>query len=194
MLIGVTGNTGTGKTVVSELYKKWGARVISCDELGWSVLLEPHIIEQIKENFEETVEGGKVNRKKLGTIVFADKKELEKLNEIVHPELLKKLKKEIKLSKKGVVVVDGALIFEWGIEDWFDYIILLTSALEDKRKRLKSLGLSDKIIEGRLNSQSDSRAFIKYSDFIIENDGNQESLKNNAKWVWDKITRGKRIT
>jgi dephospho-CoA kinase len=194
MIIGVTGNTGTGKTVVSEFYKKWGAKVISCDELGWSVLQKPHIIEQIKGNFEEVVEGGKVKREKLGAIVFADESKLEKLNKIVHPELLKKLKNEIKSSKKKVVVVDGALIFEWGIENWFDYIILLTSTLEDKRKRLKRQGLTEKIIDGRLNSQGDSSSFIKYSDFIIENDGDQESLKNNAKWIWDKITRGKRIT
>ena len=88
---------------------------------------------------------------------------------------------------------DGALIFEWGIENWFDYIILLTSTLEDKKKRLKSQGLSDGIIEGRLNAQGDSSAFVQYSDFIIENEGDQESLKNNAKWVWDKITIGKRF-
>lgn len=192
MLIGVTGNTGTGKTVISELYKELGARVISCDELGWEVLKEPHIIEQIKENFEEAVEGGKVNREKLGAVVFDNKKKLEELNNIVHPELLKKLKKEIKLPKEKIVVVDGALIFEWEIENWFDYIVLLTSTLEDKRKRLKSQGLSEEIITGRLNSQGDSSLYIKYSDFVIENDGTPESLKNNAKWVWDKITRGKR--
>jgi len=192
MLIGVTGNTGTGKTVISELYKELGARVISCDELGWEVLKEPHIIEQIKENFEEAVEGGKVNREKLGAVVFDNKKKLEELNNIVHPELLKKLKKEIKLPKEKIVVVDGALIFEWGIENWFDYIVLLTSTLEDKRKRLKSQGLSEEIITGRLNSQGDSSLYIKCSDFVIENDGTPESLKNNAKWVWDKITRGKR--
>ncbi len=192
MLIGVTGNTGTGKTVISELYKELGAHLISCDELGWQVLKEPHIIEQIKENFEEAIENGKVKRKKLGAIVFNNKNKLEKLNEIVHPELLKKLKKEIKLPKEKIVVVDGALIFEWGIENWFDYIVLLTSTLEDKRTRLESQGLSEEIINGRLNAQCDSNAFVKYSDFIIENDGNPESLKNNAKWVWDKIARGKR--
>jgi len=192
MLIGVTGNTGTGKSIISELFKDLGAYLISCDKLGWEVLKESYIIEKIKEEFEEVVEEGTVNKEKLGDIVFNDKDKLKILNEIVHPELLKKLKNSIESSKEKIVVVNGALIFEWQIEHWFNYIILLTSTLEDKKKRLKAKGLSEEIINGRLNSQGDSNRFVKFSDFIIENDGDLESLKNNAKWVWDKITRGKR--
>jgi len=189
MLIGVTGNTGTGKSIICELYKELGAHFISCDELGWEVLKESYIIEKIKEEFEEVVEEGTVNKEKLGDIVFNDKDKLKILNETVHPELLKKLKISIESSKEKTIVVDGALIFEWRIETWFDYIILLTSTLEDKKKRLKVEGLSEEIINGRLNSQGDSNRFVKFSDFIIENDGDLESLKNNAKWIWDKVTK-----
>jgi len=187
MVIGVTGNTGTGKTVICELFKEWGARLISCDALGWEVLKEPHIIKKIKEIFKEVIEEGKVNREKLGAIVFGSKDKLKTFNEIIHPELLKKLKGTIEWSNEKIVVVDGALIFEWRIENWFDYIILLISTLEDKKKRLKEKGLSEEIIKGRLSSQEDSNKFVKFSDFIIENDGDLESLKNNAKWVWDKL-------
>lgn len=190
MVIGVTGNTGTGKTEVCNLFEKWGAYLISCDELGWEVLKEPHIIKQIKEKFEEAIEKGRVNREKLGAIVFDDRDKLKTFNEIVHTELLKKLKAAIESSSEKIVVVDGALIFEWRIENWFDYIILLISTLEDKKKRLKANGLSEEIIKGRLNSQGDSDKFIKYSDFIIENDGDLKSLKNNAKWIWNKLTKG----
>jgi len=189
MLIGVTGNSGTGKSIICELYKELGAHFISCDELGWEVLKESYIIEKIKEEFEEVVEEGTVNKEKLGDIVFNDKDKLKILNEIVHPELLKKLKISIESPKEKIIVVDGALIFEWRIETWFDYIILLTSTLEDKKKRLKAEGLSEEIINGRLNSQGDSNRFVKFSDFIIENDGDLESLKNNAKWIWDKVTK-----
>jgi len=189
MLIGVTGNSGTGKSIICELFKDLGAYLISCDELGWEVLKESYIIEKIKEEFKEVVEEGTVNKEKLGDIVFNDKDKLKILNKIVHPELLKKLKISIETSKERIVVVDGALIFEWRIETWFDYIILLTSTLEDKKKRLKAEGLSEEIINGRLNSQGDSNRFVKFSDFIIENDGDLESLKNNAKWIWDKVTK-----
>ncbi len=189
MLIGVTGNSGTGKSIICELFKDLGAYLISCDELGWEVLKESYIIEKIKEEFKEVVEEGTVNKEKLGDIVFNDKDKLKILNKIVHPELLKKLKISIETSKERIVVVDGALIFEWRIETWFDYIILLTSTLEDKKKRLKAEGLNEEIINGRLNSQGDSNRFVKFSDFIIENDGDLESLKNNAKWIWDKVTK-----
>ena len=192
MVIGVTGNTGTGKTVICKLFKEWGAHLISCDEVGWDVLKEPHIIKQIKENFKEVIEDGKVNREELGTIVFDSKDKLKTFNEIAHPELLKRLKKSIESSSEKIIVVDGALIFEWRIENWFDYIILLTSLLEDKKKRLKAKGLSEEIIMGRLNSQGDSDKFVRFSDFIIENDGDLESLKNNAEWVWDKLVKSRR--
>jgi dephospho-CoA kinase len=189
MIIGVTGNTGTGKTVICNLFEKWGARVISCDELGWQTLKEPHIVRQIKDRFEEAVDGGRVDREKLGNIVFRDRDKLKAFNEIVHPDLLKRLHAAVKASNKQIIVVDGALIFEWKIENWFDYIVLLISTVEDKKKRLKDKGIGEEKIRGRLDSQGDSSHFVKYSDFVIENDGDLESLKNNAKWVWDKITK-----
>ncbi len=192
MVVGVTGNTGTGKTVICELFKELGAHLISCDELGWQVLKDPNIIKQIKDKFKEAIEDGKVNREKLGIIVFGNQDILKTFNEIVHPELLKKLKVAIESSVKKTVVVDGALIFEWRIENWFEYVILLISSLEDKKKRLKAKGLSEATIKGRLDSQADSTRFVKYSDFIIENDGDLESLKNNAKWIWEKLVKGKK--
>jgi dephospho-CoA kinase len=189
MVIGVTGNTGTGKTLICKLFEEKGAHLISCDELGWEALKESHIIKQIEENFKKVIENGKVNRAKLGAIVFGNKDKLKTFNEIIKPKLLKKLKGTIESSHEKIVVVDGALIFEWRIENWFDYIILLISTLEDKKKRLRAKGLSEEIIMGRLNSQGDSDKFVKFADFIIENDGDLESLKNNAEWVWDKLVK-----
>jgi dephospho-CoA kinase len=192
MVIGVTGNTGTGKSEICKLFKEWGAYLISCDELGWEILEEPSIIERIKSKFEGVVEKGAVKKEKLSSLVFSNRDYLKQLNEIVHPELLKKLKTSIEKSREKTIVVDAALIFEWKIENWFDFIILLTSSFADKKKRLKAKGLSEEIIEGRLISQKDSNLFVKFSDFIIENDGDLASLKVNARWVWDKIATKKK--
>ncbi len=192
MVIGVTGNTGTGKSEICKLFKEWGAYLISCDELGWEILKEPLIVEKIKSKFEGVVEKGAANKGKLASIVFGDRDKLKQFNGIVHPELLERLKTTIKKSREKIIVVDAALIFEWKIENWFDFIVLLTSTLEDKHRRLKAEGISEEIINGRLNSQEDSNRFIKFSDFIIENDGDLKSLKVNARWVWDKIVTKKK--
>jgi dephospho-CoA kinase len=192
MTIGVTGNTGTGKSEICKLFKEWGAYLISCDELGWEVLKEPSIIKKIKDKFEEVVENGVVNKEKLSSIVFRDPEKLKQFNELSHPELLKKLKTSIRTSREKIIVVDAALIFEWRIENWFDFIILLTSPLIEKHKRLKAKGWPEEIIEGRLHSQGDSNNFIKFSDFIIENDGDLESLKANARWIWERIVKKKK--
>jgi dephospho-CoA kinase len=192
MVIGVTGNTGTGKSEICKLFKEWGAYLISCDELGWEILKEPLIVEKIKSKFEGVVEKGAANKGKLASIVFGNRDKIKQFNGIVHPELLERLKTTIKKSREKIIVVDAALIFEWKIENWFDFIVLLTSTLEDKHRRLKAEGISEEIINGRLNSQEDSNRFIKFSDFIIENDGDLKSLKVNARWVWDKIVTKKK--
>jgi dephospho-CoA kinase len=192
MVIGVTGNTGTGKSEICKLFKEWGATLISCDELGWEILKEPLIIDKIKDKFEGVIEKVTVNKEKLASVVFNNPDKLKQLNEIVHPELLKRLKTSIEKTREKIIVVDAALIFEWKIENWFDFIILLTSTPEDKHRRLKKQGIPEEIINGRLNSQGNSNHFIKFSDFIIENDGNLESLKVNARWVWDKIVTKKK--
>lgn len=191
MVIGVTGNTGTGKSLTCEFFEEWGARLISCDEIGKEVLKEPHIIKKIEEEFEETVERGEVNSEKLGSIVFTDRNKLAKLNKIVHPELLKRLKSNIENSNAEILVVDAALIFEWEIENWFDFIILVISSREIKFKRLKEQGISDAIIKGRLESQSNSKKLLEYADFVIENEGNIESLKKKAKKIWNHIKKSK---
>ncbi|MEO0292877.1 MAG: dephospho-CoA kinase [candidate division WOR-3 bacterium] len=193
MIIGITGNTGVGKTEVSKFFKNWGATIISCDEIGWEVLKESFVVEKIKSKFEGvTTEDGKINREKLASIVFKDKKKLQELNKIVHPELLRRLKEAIEKERNKIIVVDAALIFEWKIKDWFDFIILVISTTKNKYKRLLAQGIEKGIIKGRLNSQLESRFLTKLSDFVIENNGTLKELEKKAREVWNKILEKKK--
>ena len=90
-----------------------------------------------------------LNRRKLGEIAFASKKSKDLLNRIVHPYLLRELRKRINnLRRKGdedVVVIDAALIVEWGLQKELDYLVFVQSKREDKIKRLqKQKGYSEK--------------------------------------------------
>lgn len=188
MVIGITGNTGSGKTLIAGFFEEWGGFVISVDRFGWEVLENSNIKERLKEAFgDRIIRGERVDRKSLGEIVFKDKEKLQQLNKIVHPVLLKMLKEVIDKSDKDIITVDAALIFEWGIEDWFDYIVLIDSKPSIIGSRLKRLGVSEEIIKGRIKSQMDLKKARKKADFIIENNGSVEDVRKEARNVWERM-------
>jgi dephospho-CoA kinase len=125
---------------------------------------------------------GTLNRRDLGRIVFGDPKALKKLNDIVHPYLLKLLKAKIdKYRKSGkIVVVDAALIFEWGIEKWFDFILVVTSNRINRIKRMTKSGLTRKEAEERIRSQIPQREKARRADFIIVNDDSKKALRSKV--------------
>lgn len=190
MVIGLTGNIGTGKSLVAKFFKKWGAFIVSGDQIGWEVLKSSDIKEKLRNTFgEKVIKDNDVDRERLGSIVFKDTNKLRKLNKIVHPVLLKKLKESISKSDRDIIVIDAALVFEWNIKDWFDYTILIISELSNIKSRLKKLGISDEIINGTLKSQMNPEKAKIYTDFIIVNNGSKKELREKAQKVWDEILR-----
>ncbi len=188
MIIGITGNTGTGKSLIADFFGEWGGFVISADSIGWTVLQNRDIIRKIKEVFgNEIIRDEEVDRKRLGDIVFKDIEKLQQLNEIVHPVLLKMLKEAIGKIDKDIVIVDAALIYEWAIKDWFDYTILAVSRPHFIKSRLKRLGISGETINGKLKSQMNPEEAKKYADFIIENNGSIKELRKESRKVWERI-------
>lgn len=189
ILIGLTGNIASGKSSIGKLLKENGIAVIEADRIGWKILERERIKKEIQDAFEEINKEGKIDRKKLGNVVFSDRRKLEKLNAIVHPPLLQKLREEIEKRKDNIIVVNAALIFEWGIEKWFDKIILVTAEKENRIDRLLKNNLSRKEANQRINSQMNEREKVKKSDIIIENNGTLKELKGKTLNVIQKISR-----
>lgn len=180
ILIGLTGNIASGKSSVGKLLKENGLPVIEADRIGWEILERKEIIQEILDVFGNILKDGKVDRKKLGNIVFSNKRKLKIFNALVHPPLLQKLKREIDKRSGKVIVVNAALIFEWEIEHWFDKIILVTAEKKKRIDRLLKNNLTRKEAIQRINSQMDEKEKIKKSDFIIENNGTFEELKKKT--------------
>ncbi len=176
-LIGLTGNIASGKSSVGKLLKENGLPVIEADRIGWEILERKEIIQEILDVFGNILKDGKVDRKKLGNIVFSNKRKLRIFNAIVQSPLLQKLKREIEKRNGTIIVVNAALIFEWEIEHWFDKIILVTSEKKKRIDRLLKNNLTRKEAIQRINSQIDEKEKIKKSDFIIENNGTKTQLK-----------------
>ncbi len=195
LLIGVTGGIACGKTEVSQVFRKRGATVLSGDKIG------KEVVEKNKRAFKELVENfGKeilnknqsLNSRKLGESAFASQESKEKLNKIVHPFLLKELRKIIerfrKKRYKGVVVIDAALIVEWGLQDELDYLIFVESKRKERIKRLQEKkGYSRKEAQDRIKSQLPEITKRRLADFVIRNDRDLVKLREKAYRVWEKI-------
>jgi len=195
-VVGLTGCPGAGKSVVAEIFGKLGAEVVSGDELGKEVVEKSaNMRYALSEEFGKDIldEDGNLRRRELGKIAFSSKSNLEKLNRLVHPQLLLELQRMIEEHRstlpKGLMIVDAALIFEWGIADWFDKTMTVYADYWLRLKRLKSLGLSDKEAADRTESQIDQDEKIKRADYTIENNGLMKLLNPQIEKLMDRLLR-----
>ena len=196
VLIGLTGGPGVGKTEVAKIISKKNAVVISADKIGHELLKDNERIERrvIKLLGDHILDDRKnLDRKKIGGIVFADEEMMASYNAIIHPELLKCLKNELdkssKYSRKLMVVVDAALIFEWQIANWFDFILAVTAKRELRLNRIRRNGFSLSRAKKRVASQLPQRLKIGLADYVIENNSNRSILTRNIDKFIEAIKR-----
>jgi dephospho-CoA kinase len=189
IVVGLTGNIASGKSSVGTILAEHGFSVIEADRIGWKLLNDPDVAEEILLAFGNVRKNGGIDRKKLGDIVFANSKNLKTLNSIMHPPLLKELKNQIEKSQADITVVNAALIFEWGIEQWFDTIVLVTCSRDKKLERLAAKGLTREQALQRLRSQIPEAKKAPRSDFTIENNGTLEELREKTLEVIVQIKK-----
>lgn len=190
-LIGITGSIGSGKSTVANFFKELGATLIDADEIAHTVIQKPEVITKIANTFgKDTLDSkGKINRKKLGSLVFADPHNLNKLNQIMKDPILLEFQATLKSQSNPIVAVDAPLLFEYGLKDLFDYIVVVSAPTEISIERfVKRTGypveLARKIIEfGQI--QIDEKK--KNADFVIENISTIEELRQKTFNVWQKI-------
>lgn len=178
-VIGITGGVGAGKTQILEyLNNKYGATICQTDAVAKKLQKKGgECYAPIVEHFGEDIlnEKGELDRKKLSDLVFSDQKELEVLNQIVHPavreEVLRKIKSEER-KNTNLFIVESALLIEEHYEEFCDelwYIYVEDSA---RRNRLYySRGYDNKKIDEIIAAQLPKETFLKHCDRVIDNSG-----------------------
>lgn len=179
-IIGLMGNSGSGKSTVAEYLREKGAEIVDADEISHQLceLGQPGLV-AIKKAFEPYYfnDDGSLNRKRLGRLVFADPNQLEKLESILHPLIKKRLEQEIKKAKSDIVIVDCALLTKVGLHNDVDEVWLVMSDVDHKISRIMQRdGISVEDAVNRLKSQEEEVSLTRYADRVIHNNGTQEEV------------------
>ena len=180
ILIGITGNIGSGKTTFCNLLEEKGFKVIYADEIAQQQLNQPDTLKTlIKRWGKGIVKNGQPQRDKIAEIVFNNKSELDFLNSIVHPKTLSALQQIVDNSTEKYLFFEIPLLFEAGLELCFDYIILIRAPREVRINRLLQKGKETREqIEARINAQIDDQDKIPLCDLVIDNSKDLTELNN----------------
>ena len=188
-VLGVTGNIACGKSTVAGMFKTKNCLLIDVDELAHGLFsIGSCVYGKIKKYFGQKIikNNSCVDRDKLAKIVFANPAALAKLNRIVHPELIRQIKRRIRNSNKRIIILDAALIVEAGLVGMVDKLVVVTAKSQQQILRSqKSLGLAKKQVILRMKSQISQEAKSHFADFIIDN---SSQLSKTQKQV-SKIRR-----
>ena len=183
IVIGITGRTGSGKSHACGWIKKNINNVehIDCDAIGHNVLEINEIKEALLAIFGKNIEeNGKINRSKLGKIVFNNKEKLLALNELVHPKICDIVTDTIKKTSKTTIIIEGALIHQVGLEDACNHTICIdspTSAILDRRP--------DKEII--LTKQPKANDYINMCNHTIKNNTSIELFEEKINALFDRL-------
>ena len=183
-IIGMTGNSGSGKSTVSKMISKnYEAKIIDADKIAKEMTTNNgEYLQAIRQAFgEDVIENNELDRKKLADIVFSNKTEKEKLDSLTFEYVVKEIKKELEVNQKldyKYIILDVPLLFESKLDKLCDYTIGVIAPKTEKIKRIcKRDNLSEEKALQRLSNQPNDEFFIQRCDFIIENISNAKTVE-----------------
>ncbi|MEI8388902.1 MAG: dephospho-CoA kinase [bacterium] len=192
--LAITGNIAAGKTLIESLLHELGVITIDTDEIVHELLSsDKEIIDKVNNLFDNEVKDkeGKINRKKVGDIVFNDKTKLEKLEKILHPEVKKVVDKFFQENEKEkILAVSVPQLYETGWEVYFDCVLLVIADYKIRKERLLLRNnLSEDAAQKRLAAQIPQEEKIRKADFVINNSEDIENTRLQLKKVLVRLTK-----
>lgn len=187
LIVGITGGIGAGKTVVCKMLARRGFKVYYSDLIAKKLYLtDKKLVRDIIKIFGKDLLNykGKINLSKLREKIFANRKNYQKINKIVHPVVINYLKNEARKSKFDIIIIESALLFESGFNKELDKIVTVYST---KRNRVGRLMLRDESSKNEINHlmkfQMDEKKKMSMSDFVLINNKSPDDLKIQVEFL-----------
>lgn len=187
MIIGITGKSGTGKSsICEELEKRKGFFIVDADKIVKELQsTQSEYLQQIIELFgEDIIKDGALDRKKLANIIFNDKEEKKKIDEVTFKHIGFEILKKINENEERDIVIDAPLLIEAGYNEFCDLVFYIKTDEKSQIERIcKRDNIDEKAAKTRLSAQNDEEYSVKYADYVVVND----NLDNAVTEIIDRI-------
>lgn len=206
MRVGLTGNIGSGKSSAARLLAARGAVVIDADDLARQAANVPDVLLAVERDLgPELIDlsepvAPRLDRAATARLVFADPQALAKLNAIIHPWVRRRsaeLEALAALSQPPpeVIVHDIPLLYENGLAELFDAVIVVNAPLAERVARVvKRSGLSEAEVIRRDAAQMPLKLKVQRADLVIDNAGGEAALEQEVARVWAELSARRRAT
>ncbi len=192
LIIGLTGNIGTGKTTVLQMMAARGALTIDADDVAHEVIqpgqpAHAHVVAAFGAGILDA--NGLIDRKRLGQIVFGDADKLARLEYLIHPAIIARINAMTDAATEPVVVVEAIKLLEAGMAATMcDQVWVVTSPVEQQIERLmKERGMTRAAALARLASQSPQSFKVSQADVVIDNSGTLAELEQQVQAAWQRL-------
>jgi dephospho-CoA kinase len=179
MILGLTGGMGGGKSTAAGLFEEAGFRRIDSDRIvREELLVAPLVVAKIAERFPDVVNAdGEVQRPLLAKRIFGNDADRLWLEELLHPLVYERWRELLATAPKDRWVIEVPLLFEQGLENWFDFIVCVSTSSANQLARLIERGIPQSLAGQRISKQLPLALKLEKADFVLSNDGTLEALR-----------------
>ena len=191
MIVGLTGGIASGKSTVSNLFRKYGIEIVDADKVAKEVSEKKESIEKISNIFGKDIldSDGKIVREKLREKAFKNRELLQELNKIIHPQVMEYFKrKKEENSKDEILIFDIPLLYETKVECLYGKIIVGGGDVQKQIRRVVARdGSSEELAKKIIFNQMPLDEKIKKADIVIMNDGTLDELEAKVMKIYREL-------
>ena len=192
IVLGLTGSIGMGKSTVARQFKRMGAEVFEADRAVHELMTpDGKAFDSVTEAFPECLIDGKIDRKKLGDIVFENPNKLKRLEAIIHP-LVRKMELEFlqknMRQREKIVVLDIPLLYETGTDELCDYVAVVRASCIVQKNRVGKRGGIDTHKFNNINQlQMPTNEKINLADFVINTGLDKREVLKQVRGIMNQL-------
>lgn len=195
MIIGITGSSGAGKSIISEILEmEYQAKIINADEIARRLSYEnDDYLTEIVASFgtEILLDTGELDRRKLADIIYKSEEKRKDLNAITFKYIIAEIKRAIRETQEKLIIIDAPLLFEANLQSLCDVTIaVITRNLEIQITRIMERdAITKEQAMNRLKAQHSNEFYISKCNYSIVNEGNIQEVEKQIETIFRKLER-----